>query len=60
MPCLTTSLRYSSDVKEQTKQVCQCTGRSVSVKGDAKRYSRTPTQWKPVEQRKFRNEDVGV
>ena len=26
----------------------------------AKRYSRTPTQWKPVEQRKFQNEDVGV
>ena len=26
----------------------------------AKRYSRPPTQWKPVKQRKFQNEDVGV
>ena len=26
----------------------------------AKRKSREPTQWKPVEQRKFQNEDVGV
>ena len=26
----------------------------------AKRNSREPTQWKPVEQRKFQNEDVEV
>ena len=26
----------------------------------SKRYSRTPTQWKPAEQRKFQNEDVEV
>ena len=25
-----------------------------------KRYSRTPTQWTPVEQRKFQNNDVGA
>ena len=50
MPCLTTSLRSSCDVKvdvptwlfllQQTKQVCQCTLRSVSYKGDSEKQAR--------------------
>ena len=37
------------------------TGENIKERMEmAKRYSRTPTQRKPVEQRKFQNEDVGV
>ena len=47
--------RYSGSFQEMGAK-----GENIKEWKWQERYSRAPTQWKPVEQRKFQNEDVGV